>query len=212
MAGRNQLRTPGSGDAQGDQGVLKFNMGCGLNHRPGYVNVDAYVECRPDEVVDLEKTPWPWPDDCADEVLFIHSLEHMGGDPKVFLAIMRELYRICAPGASVVIHVPHPRHDDFINDPTHVRAISPTMLSLFDREKNEMWRKGGFANTPLALYTGVDFQVATFRGVLAEPYLTQFQSGELSRSDLDQAIQSRNNVVKEWQVRLLVRKPNGAGI
>ena len=78
---------------------MKFNMGCGQQNRPGYVNVDVAASSTADEVVDLEATPWPWPDSCAEEVVFNHALEHMGGDPKVFLAIMAELYRICAPGA-----------------------------------------------------------------------------------------------------------------
>jgi hypothetical protein len=70
---------------------MKFNMGCGHNRIPGYVNVDAFAACEPDEVFDLEQTPWPWPSGCAEEVLFIHSLEHMGADAKVFLAIIQEI-------------------------------------------------------------------------------------------------------------------------
>jgi hypothetical protein len=187
--------------------LLKFNMGCGQNPRPGYVNVDAAAACRPDEVVDLEVTPWPWPDGCADEVRFIHSLEHMGQSPGVFLAMMTELYRICAPDASVVIHVPHPRHDNFLNDPTHVRVITPELLGLFDREANEAWRAAGAANTPLALYTGVDFKVATYQTLLAEPFRTQFRNGELGQPEIAEAIRARNNVIEEWRITLLVRKP-----
>jgi SAM-dependent methyltransferase len=186
--------------------VLKFNMGCGLNHRPGYVNVDASAECRPDEVVDLEATPWPWADNCADEVRFIHALEHMGGESRVFLGLMRELYRICAPGAAVVIHVPHPRHDNFLNDPTHVRPITPQILNLFDREANEDWRRLGAANTPLALYTGVDFKVAEVQTVLAEPYMTQLREQRITPAEIEEAVRARNNVIEEWRLTLLVRK------
>jgi hypothetical protein len=187
--------------------LLKFNMGCGQNPRPGYVNVDSAAASQPDEVVDLEVTPWPWADNCAEEVRFIHSLEHMGGTPKVFLAIMTELYRICAPGASVVIHVPHPRHDDFLNDPTHVRPITPHLLALFDLEMNEASRKAGAANTPLALYTGVDFKIDSFQTVLAEPYASQNQRGEITLPELEEAVRSHNNVISEWRITLLVRKP-----
>jgi hypothetical protein len=182
-------------------------MGCGQNKRPGYVNVDCAAECRPDEVVDLEETPWPWPDDCASEVLFIHSLEHMGGDPKVFLAMMQELWRICAPGASVIIHAPHPRHDDFLNDPTRVRAITPATMALFDREANEAWRAAGAANTPLALYTGVDFKLAEHEAVLDAAFAAKMADGTIAGDLVDEAMRERNNVVAEVRMTLTARKP-----
>lgn len=182
-------------------------MGCGQNRRPGFINVDSAAASQPDQVVDLEAIPWPWPDNCADEVWFIHSLEHMGADPKVFLGIMTELYRICAPGASVTIHAPHPRHDHYLNDPTHVRPITGEMLTLFDREANERWRGLGWSNTPLALYTGVDFKLTACRTVPAEPYRAQLQGGQITMADFNEAIRSRNNVIEELQIVLEVRKP-----
>lgn len=187
--------------------MLKFNMGCGQNKLEGYVNVDSMAEGGPDEVFDLERTPWPWPDNCAEEVVFNHSLEHMGGDPKVFLAIMVELYRICAPGARVNIRVPDPRHDHFLNDPTHVRAITPDMMQLFDREMNETWRRDRLSNTPLALYTGVDFKLASYQMMLAEPYGSRYDSGQLTPEGVMEAALSLNNVIQEWVIQLEVRKP-----
>ena len=187
--------------------MLKFNMGCGQNHLPGYVNVDAAEASRPDEVVDLEVTPWPWPDNCAEEVRFIHSLEHMGGQSKVFLAMMTELYRICAPDASVIIHVPHPRHDFFLNDPTHVRVITPELMALFNRDFNEQWRTTGASNTPLAFYTGVDFKITSYQGVLAEPFRTQNQTGQISQAELEEAVRFRNNIIEEWRINLRALKP-----
>jgi len=185
---------------------MKFNMGCGLNRMDGYVNVDAAPDAGADEVWDLETTPWPWATSCAQEVRFIHSLEHMGGDPKVFLAIMQELYRICAPGAKVVIHVPHPRHDVFLGDPTHVRVITPNVMSLFNRRLNEEWAKLGAPNTPLALYTGVDFQLIETRTIVDEPYLSQFRRGELSQAGIDDMIRRQNNIASAFHMTLEVRK------
>lgn len=187
--------------------MLKLNMGCGHNKAGGYLNVDASPECAPDQVVDLEATPWPWADNSVDEVVFNHSLEHMGGDPKVFLAIMRELYRVCADGAKIAINVPHPRHDTFLNDPTHVRPITPDMLSLFDRDLNDHWAKTGAANSPLAHYTGVNFKVESAQATLDEAYLSQLQAGSITQAQLHEFATARNNVIREFRMTLRARKP-----
>src|SRR5271154_2869493 len=116
---------------------MNLNMGCGYKKIAGYVNVDVSPQCSPDMAIDLETTPWPWLSNSADAVLFNHSLEHLGASPGAFEALMRELYRICRPGAAVTINVPHPRHDDFIDDPTHVRAVTPALLTLFSKKANQ---------------------------------------------------------------------------
>jgi hypothetical protein len=185
---------------------MKFNMGCGRRKLAGWVNVDAEAQSEPDQVFDLEKTPWPWADGCASEVLFNHSLEHMGGDPGVFLAMMRELYRIADDGCVVQVNVPHPRHDNFVSDPTHVRAITPKTFELFDQNLNRRGVETNAANTPLGLYLGVDFETVKAESALDEPYWSQFQAGELTMDDLNLKMRTLANVVKEFKITLRVRK------
>lgn len=79
----------------------------------------------------------------VDEVLFHHSLEHLGRETRVFFGIIQELYRVCKAGAKVQINVPHPRHDHFMGDPPHVRAITPPLLAMFSKKENERWKKWG---------------------------------------------------------------------
>jgi hypothetical protein len=185
---------------------MKFNMGCGARKLPGFVNVDATQACSPDEVWDLEETPWPWPDNCAETIHFIHSLEHMGADPKVFLAIMGEVYRVAAPDCTVQINVPHPRHDNFLGDPTHVRPITPQTLALFDRRLCDRAIAANAANTPLAHYLGVDFETIHTDTVIDEPYFSDFKRGELSEAALQGLVRSSFNVVREYRFTLKVRK------
>ena len=138
---------------------MKLNLGCGFNKQPGFLNVDVAPECHPDQVVDLEQFPWPFEDNCASVVLLAHVLEHLGQSPAVYLRIIKELYRICAPGATVHIRVPHPRHDLYLFDPTHVRPITPEGLEMFSQKKNRHWQRIGASNTPLGIYHHVDFDV-----------------------------------------------------
>jgi SAM-dependent methyltransferase len=193
-----------SSDAQTHK--VAFNMGCGHNKLDGYVNVDAFAECSPDLVINLETLPWPLETSSADLVIFNHSLEHMGQDPKIFLGIMKELYRICKPGAEIRINVPHPRSNSFIDDPTHVRAITPSMLTLFDKEKNDEWQRLGYPNSPLAHYTGVNFKIVDTTTILTERYTKLYESKEIDEDDLDQLIAERNNIAEEYRIVLTAIK------
>ena len=85
--------------------------------------------------MDMEIFPWPVPSDSVKEMLFSHVLEHVGQDTDTFLNIMKEIYRIASDDCIVRVFVPHPRHDFFLIDPTHVRAILPETLEMFDRKK-----------------------------------------------------------------------------
>jgi hypothetical protein len=48
----------------------------------------------------------------------------------------------------------------------------------------------GFANTPLAIYHGVDFRVATHVQVPDEPYTTFLQEGRMTHEELEVAVRS----------------------
>lgn len=186
---------------------MKFNMGCGYNKLAEHVNVDAAPVCAPDIVFDLETLPWPWETSVADVVVFNHSLEHMGQTPKVFLGMMQELYRICRHNAEIFINVPHPRHDHFIGDPTHVRPITPYVLALFDKEQNDHWKKTGASNTPFAHYLGINFKIVAMQNNLDEPYGTMFETGQISGEQLERMSRELNNVISEYRFKLVAIKP-----
>ena len=120
--------------------------------------------------------------------------------------MMQELYRVCRNGAEILIDVPHPRHDDFLNDPTHVRIITPQLLTLFDRRLNDQWRAMGAANSPLAHYLGVDFAVVSYDLVLSEPYATQYADGLLGKDEVDVMGRELNNFIREYRIRMQARK------
>ena len=116
---------------------MRLNLGCGNKILEGYVNVDKFEYYQCNIVHDLEKFPYPFEQDSVDEILLKHVLEHIGQDPDVFNGVIKELYRISKNQALIDITVPHPRHDDFLADPTHVRPITAFGLSLYDKDINK---------------------------------------------------------------------------
>lgn len=186
---------------------LRLNLGCGRNPKRGWINVDKAHAAAADQVVDLETLPWPWADNSVDAILLHHVLEHLGQRTETFLGIVKELYRVSKPGAEITIVVPHPRSDDFVNDPTHVRAVTPAALRLFDQGVNREWEAAGHPNTPLGVYLGVDFRIKTLNFSPDEPWLSRFNSGEIDRNGLAEAERSFSNVIKEITIVWEAVKP-----
>ena len=86
-------------------------------------------------------------------------VDQIKDEVKSITDIIKEFYRICKNQSVIDIRVPHPRHDDFISDPTHVRPITILGLQLYDKELNNKWEEGKFSNTPLALIHNVNFKI-----------------------------------------------------
>ena len=186
---------------------MKINLGCGSDYRPGWLNVDQFDNQSPDLVMSIDQPPWPIESDYADHILLKHVLEHVGKDAATFLEIIKELYRICKPDATIEIHVPHPWHNDFLGDPTHVRPILPEMFSCFDLAAVEQWQARGLPGTPLAIYLTVDFEVVETQFFLDPLWQAKLASGEIDMNGISFAARSHANVIQWTKIVLRVRKP-----
>lgn len=145
--------------------AMKLNIGCGLGHKTGYINVDVSHKVGADVVLDIT-TPWPWDDGSISEVHASHVLEHL----QDLNGFMVQAYRCMAPRAEMHIAVPHPRSDYYLGDPTHVRPITENVLQLYDRALCLEWHARGFSNTPLALMLGVNFLLVDGKAVIDEEW------------------------------------------
>jgi len=181
---------------------VKLNLGCGFDKREGWLNVDNFDACEPDQMLDIETTPWDLPTDGFEHVLMKHVLEHVGADFATFRRVMQELYRVLTPGGLLEIHVPHVRHDTFWSDPTHVRAFTPLTFTMMSKRQNREWMAQRANYTMLAFALDVDFEVETIVQSYDNAWQAKFNAGEITREQLRELANSSWNVARELQVRL----------
>jgi len=83
--------------------AVKINLGCGTKYKNGWINVDYYDKSTCDVVWDLNKYPYPFKKDYADEIEIVGLLNVLN-DLERF---MDEVARILKPGGIIRIIVPH---------------------------------------------------------------------------------------------------------
>lgn len=140
---------------------MRLNIGCGPKHLAGHVNVDKEAAVGPDVVCDIGRDRWPFDDSTIEVVCASHVLEHLTTDE--LFHCLKEMYRVCRHEATVIVSVPHPRHDLFLNDPTHQRPILPQTMLMFSKAQLADLAAKGQALTPLCDRIGVDFYLASVR-------------------------------------------------
>ena len=155
------------------------------------------------ETFTIDNMRIPLPDNSIDVVITCHAIE---SNRKSMKSIIKELYRICKKNALIIIKVPHPRHEDFLSDPTHVRPITVLGLSLFDQKLNKEWQKIGAANTPLGLIHDVNFNVENYEYVLDGDIMSKRNLDKLNDEELQKMMLYNNNVIKQININLRVIK------
>jgi predicted SAM-dependent methyltransferase len=98
-----------------------LNLGCGQKYYEHAVNLDVpTAKVRADIWHDLNVRPWPFDDNSFREVLAYDVVEHL----RDVIPTMEEIHRVCCPGATVRITVPHFSCANAFTDPTHLHYFS----------------------------------------------------------------------------------------
>ena len=182
-------------------------MGCGFNKLNDHWNVDSFAKCNPDQVLDLEITPWPYEDDFFDKINANNVLEHLGQDPNVFTNIIKEMYRVSKDQAEWFVQVPHHRCDLFWDDYTHVRVLTPKTFRMFDQKVNFEAIAKKLSDSTYGLYHSVDLEVVDVTYNMVGYWLQQQQDGMIGSKELDIKLNTMSNVCESVNIFIKVHKP-----
>lgn len=185
----------------------KLNMGCGFKKINDHWNVDCESRCNPDQVWDFEQTPWPWPDNFFTHINADNILEHLGTTPKIFTSIMKEMYRVSAPGSKWTICVPHYRCDLFWDDYTHVRVITPKTFRMFDQKVNFESIARKLSDSTFGFYHDIDIEVKDVTFNIVGMWREQMEQGFLGSRELDLKLNTMANVAESINIFIEVHKP-----
>lgn len=84
----------------------------------------------------------------VDEIFLSHVLAHLGANTDPYLDIIKKLYRVSKPEASIT-SLPRPRSNNYLAAP-HVRS-SGMGLSIVDQSLNRQSAEAGALTTPRGL-------------------------------------------------------------
>jgi SAM-dependent methyltransferase len=139
----------------------------------------------------------------VDEAIAHHILEHLTSDE--FFHFMKELYRVLKPGAVCSIAIPHPRHNVFLNDPTHKMPVTPDTIAMFCQANfRAMIEKTGGRLTPFFRYCRIDFDMTGAVNCVLDERITEEQRTSGKWIEMEKR---ENNVVIEWRFLIKTVKP-----
>lgn len=109
----------------------KLNLGSGADIRKGYVNLDIVKLPGVDIVHDIDKFPYPFPDNSFEEIIANHIIEHVEDVPRV----LEDLWRISKPNAVIKITTPHHASGNSYGDVTHKHYFNFTAFEHLSNKK-----------------------------------------------------------------------------
>lgn len=184
-----------------------LNLGCGYVKLVDHWNVDINPRCNPDEIIDIERTPWPYMDNQFQQITAHNVLEHVGRDPDVFLSVIKEMYRVTKPGGQWKITALHHRYDGFWEDFRHVRPITPVTFKLFDQKINMESIEQQLYKSTYGVDNNIDIEVFDVDVSVLSRWKDQVDEGWLGKAEMGVKINTLANVVEHTHFFVKIHKP-----
>jgi SAM-dependent methyltransferase len=84
---------------------IKLNLGCGSTKLEGFTGVDSFPDNKPDVLCDFTAGPLPFKDGEVDEVVMLHTIEHIQKQKHPF--ILAEIRRVLRTGGKLCLTYPN---------------------------------------------------------------------------------------------------------
>jgi SAM-dependent methyltransferase len=165
-------------------GSRRIEIGSGPFAQPGFLHVDVDPGARH---LEARAPAWqlPFSDDFAQEIVAIHSLEHV--HPRLLVPTLREWRRVLAPGGRVRVHVPN----------------APELMASFQESPVE--RKWSIMGALLGMYCGPhvarpeDFETGADHQLLLDVDVLAWAFGRAGFEDVvDRTGEVRDRHTESW--------------
>ena len=120
--------------SKGKENSLKINLGSGTDLKPGYVNVDIVKIKGIGKVHDLNKYPYPFKANEAEEIIAEHIIEHLNNP----LEFLEEAYRILKSKGILKIETPHHASGNAYADLTHKNFFNLQAFKNITQNKSQI--------------------------------------------------------------------------
>lgn len=111
---------------------IRLDLGCGHRKNKGFVGIDIRELPGVDVIHDLQKFPYPLPDECCVVITGSHIVEHINPANGIFFRMMDELWRIAQPDCQLAFSHPYGVNELFVQDPTHCNPCNQATWQYFD--------------------------------------------------------------------------------
>jgi hypothetical protein len=186
---------------------MKINLGCGLNKKDGFINVDLI------ENADIQQDMYDYlvtlQNNSVDEIYSYHSLEHLTKEQ--FLKVFNEILRVSKHGAKISIGVPYYSQSVNITNPYHHMFFNEHTFRFFCREKNDRYnvlkKSSWIRDYSFGMWNSAN-EGQLFGYVLIKKIKYIYTSEFADKSDIEKeyARLHLNNIVLEINIEMEVEK------